>query len=100
MRKLAYFSHCPFLPNSVRYFGFVPFLAGVVLLYFVLRALGKNYSMSCDIKANHKLIDFGPYAHVRHPMCTVLTLCWGSISVISSSYWISISSSVMLLFVM
>jgi protein-S-isoprenylcysteine O-methyltransferase Ste14 len=100
LKKLAYVTHCSIIPDSIRVLSLIPFGISVYLLYSVLRALGKQYSMSCDIKTHHKLVDYGPYGYVRHPMYTVLCLCWGSIAITSASYLIIFFTVIMLYVVM
>jgi protein-S-isoprenylcysteine O-methyltransferase Ste14 len=46
--------------------------AGAALVLFRLthKALGRNWSVSLDLREDHKLITDGIYRHVRHPMYT------------------------------
>ena len=43
-------------------------LIGLVILIWARRTLGGNWSFDVVIKENHELIEYGPYAYVRHPI--------------------------------
>jgi len=50
--------------------GAILFFAGVWLFRRTHKELGKNWSISLEIREKHKLISGGPYALIRHPMYT------------------------------
>jgi len=50
------------------YLGIVAFAAALWLLYRTHRALGRNWSVSLDLRDRHALVTTGIYAKVRHPM--------------------------------
>ena len=59
----------------------VPFLLGAVCLAFGLwlfyRAhadLGTNWSVSLELREDHRLVTDGVYQHIRHPMYTAILL--------------------------
>jgi protein-S-isoprenylcysteine O-methyltransferase Ste14 len=59
----------------------VPFLLGTVCLVFGLwlfyRAhadLGTNWSVSLELREDHRLVTDGVYRHIRHPMYTAILL--------------------------
>ena len=43
---------------------------GVLLLIWVHMALGVHFSGTLHLREDHRLVDGGPYAYVRHPMYT------------------------------
>jgi len=48
--------------------GYLCFLAGVLLRIFAIRVLGKFYDPGIVIKADHQMIQSGPYRILRHPL--------------------------------
>lgn len=99
--RLAYYTSFSFMvPTVIRWFSVITFFIGVALLYQVLTTLGRNYSMSLHTREKHTLVQDGPYGYVRHPMYTVLFICWMSISILSANGIIAISSLAMLTLVM
>ncbi|MEM9847985.1 MAG: protein-S-isoprenylcysteine O-methyltransferase [Bacteroidota bacterium] len=52
---------------------------GIALIPFMLwlfyrshKDLGKNWSVSLEIRAEHNIVDTGVYKHIRHPMYTAI----------------------------
>ena len=60
------------LPSPLRWLGAVLGAVSLPFLFWVQRALGKNFSTQLRIRADHRLVTHGPYRWVRHPMYTVL----------------------------
>jgi protein-S-isoprenylcysteine O-methyltransferase Ste14 len=54
--------------------GVVLFSLGLWLFYRSHVGLSTNWSVSLDIRQNHKLITSGVYQHLRHPMYTAILL--------------------------
>ena len=52
----------------VRWIGFPIGLGAIHFLSKADKALGKNLSLSPEIKQNHSLVTHGPYKYVRHPI--------------------------------
>jgi len=49
--------------------------AGALVLFFVThRALGRNWSISLEVREGHTLVTDGIYRHLRHPMYTAFWL--------------------------
>ena len=48
--------------------------AGLLIMLWARRSLDKNWSANIVLKENHELIKSGPYAYVRHPIYTGLSL--------------------------
>jgi protein-S-isoprenylcysteine O-methyltransferase Ste14 len=63
-----------FYPYSLLNFwgGAAITVAGLLFAIWARRHLGRNWSHSVTIKADHQLIETGPYALVRHPIYTGL----------------------------
>jgi protein-S-isoprenylcysteine O-methyltransferase Ste14 len=64
--------------------------AAVSLIMFQLthRALGRNWSVSLDVRANHQLITDGIYQRVRHPMYTAFWL-WALAQALLLPNWVA-----------
>jgi protein-S-isoprenylcysteine O-methyltransferase Ste14 len=54
--------------------GALIFILALWMFYRTHKDLGKNWSVSLDIRQNHKLITHGVYAKLRHPMYTAFWL--------------------------
>jgi len=48
--------------------GWVIFILGISIRFIALKQLGSMYSLNVEIRENHKLIDFGIFSIVRHPL--------------------------------
>lgn len=70
------FAHRRFLPDSAIFLwiGLFTTTAGVMFAIWARLALGRNWSGIATIKQEHELIRTGPYALVRHPIYTGITL--------------------------
>ncbi len=54
--------------------GVVSGIAALILFRLTHKALGKMWSVSLQLKQDHKLITTGIYKHLRHPMYTAFWL--------------------------
>jgi protein-S-isoprenylcysteine O-methyltransferase Ste14 len=54
--------------------GIVVAVAALVMFRLTHKALGRNWSVSLQLKDDHKLITHGVYSKVRHPMYTAFWL--------------------------
>jgi protein-S-isoprenylcysteine O-methyltransferase Ste14 len=81
------FADYPFRPAQA-WFGMV--FAGAALAIFHLshRALGRNWSISLEIRQGHKLVTEGIYRHVRHPMYAAFWL-WAVAQVLLLTNWVA-----------
>jgi protein-S-isoprenylcysteine O-methyltransferase Ste14 len=70
------FAHRRFLPDLKIYawIGLLMTMAGVAFAIWARVTLGRNWSGTVTIKQDHELIRTGPYALVRHPIYTGITL--------------------------
>ena len=58
------------VPATLRWAGIMLAFAGVAIVWGTHRALGRHWSGILELRENHRLIDSGPYRHIRHPMYT------------------------------
>jgi len=65
-----------FLPDSpwIRYLGIFLLWVGIGFAIWARHHLGEYWSARVTIKVDHKLIDSGPYAYVRHPIYSGILL--------------------------
>ena len=56
-----------FVP-ALAWAGIVPSLASLWLFYRTHRELGRNWSVSLEVRDRHRLVTSGVYHYVRHPM--------------------------------
>ena len=61
------FADYPFRP-VLGWLGLVVLVAGLVLFRVTHKQLGRNWSITLETRATHKLITGGLYHYVRHPM--------------------------------
>ncbi|HEX3502651.1 MAG TPA: protein-S-isoprenylcysteine O-methyltransferase [Xanthobacteraceae bacterium] len=67
------FADYPFMP-VLTYLGIAVDVACLWLFYRTHHDLGKNWSVSLDLRERHTLVTSGVYAHVRHPMYSAFWL--------------------------
>lgn len=67
------FADYPFRPAQA-WLGVVVALAALVMFRLTHKALGRNWSVSLDVRERHTLVTDGVYRHVRHPMYTAFWL--------------------------
>lgn len=65
-------------------------VAAAALLMFQLthRALGRNWSVSLDVREDHQLVSEGVYQRVRHPMYSAFWL-WGIAQALLLPNWVA-----------
>lgn len=63
-------------------------VAALVMFRLTHRALGRNWSVSLDVRESHKLVTDGIYRHVRHPMYTAFWL-WAVAQALLLPNWIA-----------
>lgn len=56
------------LDAEIRLIGAIVYTAGLILLFWVHHALGRNWSPLLEIGRQHMLVTGGPYRFVRHPL--------------------------------
>jgi protein-S-isoprenylcysteine O-methyltransferase Ste14 len=91
------FSALP-LPDWVRWAGV--FTGGITLwlLFWTLRALGKNLTDTVVTRRQHTLVTTGPYRWVRHPFYVCAGLVTAAVSMVSANaLFLATGSLIMLL---
>jgi protein-S-isoprenylcysteine O-methyltransferase Ste14 len=81
------FADYPFQP-VLAWFGLVFAVAALVMFRLTHKALGRNWSISLEVRENHQLITAGVYRHVRHPMYTAFWL-WAVAQALLLPNWIA-----------
>ncbi|MEA1976838.1 MAG: isoprenylcysteine carboxylmethyltransferase family protein [Chloroflexota bacterium] len=74
------------LPLWLRFSGVLLGAAGILLLIWVHRTLGMQWSTTLQFKEGHTLNTSGPYEFIRHPMYASLFLFFLGLSIMSS-FW-------------
>jgi|WetSurMetagenome_2_1015567.scaffolds.fasta_scaffold349491_1 protein-S-isoprenylcysteine O-methyltransferase Ste14 len=54
-------------PNLFHFMGFTIFLVGIAYRLWAIKTLGKHYSHIVREIDAHKIVESGPYRHIRHP---------------------------------
>lgn len=67
------FADYPFMP-ALTYFGIIVDVVCLWLFWRTHHDLGKNWSVSLDLRERHTLVTSGVYALVRHPMYSAFWL--------------------------
>jgi protein-S-isoprenylcysteine O-methyltransferase Ste14 len=62
------------LPTWLRWLGVIGATSSILLVAWIHRELGRQYSAELAIQKEHALVTTGPYARTRHPMYTTLNL--------------------------
>lgn len=76
------------LPVWLRWLGAPVSLLGLAGLLEVHRTLGRNFSGTLHLLADHQLVVAGPYRYVRHPMYTTFYLILIGIALLSANWLI------------
>ena len=78
-------------------YPFQPLLAGVgvviatgalVMFHLTHRAMGRNWSVSLEVREQHKLVTKGIYRNVRHPMYTAFWM-WALAQALLLPNWVA-----------
>lgn len=67
------FANYPFQP-ALAWLGALVAIAALILFHLTHRALGRNWSVSLDLRESHRLVTAGVYRYVRHPMYSAFWL--------------------------
>ncbi len=52
--------------------GFLVSLAGGLLFFAAVRALGRHMTPAIQVQEGHQLVQEGPYRYIRHPVYTAI----------------------------
>ena len=81
------FADYPFRPIQA-WLGVAVALASLVMFRLTHRALGRNWSVTLEVRESHKLITEGVYRRVRHPMYTAFWL-WAVAQALLLPNWVA-----------
>jgi len=84
------------LPVWAGFAGVVVFISALWLLWRSHADLGRNWSITTEIKEGHKLVTEGVFLHIRHPMYAA-HLLWGIAQALLIHNWIAGLSSLAVL---
>jgi len=81
------FANYPFLPAQA-WLGVVVLIAAMALFYRTHRDLGRAWSVTLEIRDQHRLVTHGVYARLRHPMYAAFWL-WALAQALLLPNWIA-----------
>ena len=73
------------LPTWLRWLGVLGATSSILLVAWIHRELGRQYSAEFAIQKEHTLVTTGPYARTRHPMYTTLNAFSVSMALMTSN---------------
>ena len=73
---------------SLAWLGSLFAIAALGMFYLTHRALGRNWSISLDVRENHQLVTNGIYRRVRHPMYSAFWL-WAIAQALLLPNWVA-----------
>jgi protein-S-isoprenylcysteine O-methyltransferase Ste14 len=73
---------------SFAWLGLFFAIAALGMFYLTHRALGRNWSISLDVRENHQLVTDGIYRRIRHPMYSAFWL-WAIAQALLLPNWIA-----------
>lgn len=78
----------PFVPHSdlVGIIGLSLAVIGTLLAIWSRYLLGRNWSISVELKKQHELVTAGPYRYIRHPIYTGLLLLFAGNALICGDW--------------
>lgn len=88
------------LPSTVRLLGASLMVAGLLACWWVNATLGRNFSGTLALRADHQLIQHGPYRWVRHPMYTSFLVLMAGMLLLTGNWFVGGAPIVIVLFVM
>jgi len=78
------------LPSWCQWLGVGLGAAGLALLVWVHRTLGRHWSTNLQLRKEHTLVTSGPYCWVRHPMYTALFSFFAGLVLVSASWLVAL----------
>jgi protein-S-isoprenylcysteine O-methyltransferase Ste14 len=77
----------PFIP-LLGWLGLALAVGALWMFRLTHKALGRNWSVSLQVRENHRLIQEGVYARIRHPMYTAFWL-WAAAQALLLPNWVA-----------
>ncbi|MET4182684.1 protein-S-isoprenylcysteine O-methyltransferase Ste14 [Bradyrhizobium sp. JR7.2] len=84
---IPHFAARSFRP-SLAWLGLLFAIAALGMFHLTHRALGRNWSVSLDVRENHELVTEGIYRRVRHPMYSTFWL-WAVAQALLLPNWVA-----------
>jgi protein-S-isoprenylcysteine O-methyltransferase Ste14 len=84
---MPHFASYAFQPAQA-WLGLLVAIGALALFYLTHRALGRNWSVSLDVREDHQLITDGIYRKIRHPMYSAFWL-WAVAQALLLPNWIA-----------
>lgn len=84
------------LPVPLRWSGAGLGAVSLAVALWIFRTIGKNITSTVDTREEHKLVTGGPYRWVRHPLYTVGTSFFVSLSLLAANWFMGLASLVVL----
>jgi protein-S-isoprenylcysteine O-methyltransferase Ste14 len=81
------FANYPFRPLQA-WLGTAVFVASLLLFYLVHRQLAGNWSVTLEIRRQHRLVTTGLYRRIRHPMYSAFWL-WAVAQALLLPNWVA-----------
>jgi protein-S-isoprenylcysteine O-methyltransferase Ste14 len=75
------------IPDLLRWAGVVIATLSVASTWWVFRTLGLNVTRTSKPRDTATLVTSGPYRFVRHPFYVNVALAFGSLSLVTRSWW-------------
>jgi len=75
------------IPTPLRWAGSTVALLSVLTTWWIFRTLGLNITRTSKTRHNATLVTTGPYRFVRHPFYMNLAIAFGSLSLVTQSWW-------------
>ena len=102
---LAYMINPPWMawsmmsvPTWPRWLAALVGLGMLPIIYRVMRSIGQNISETFLTKVDHLLVTHGPYRWVRHPLYSVATVVFVSLSIVAAN-WFMLTMALLLIVV-
>ena len=74
--------------------GVAVMCAGMLLRYWSVRTLGRFFTVTVEVGADHELVDTGPYTLLRHPSYTGMLVVYLGAGIALDS-WLSVAAAVL-----
>jgi protein-S-isoprenylcysteine O-methyltransferase Ste14 len=84
------------LPRLLRWSGAGLGTVSLTLALWIFRTIGKNITSTVQTRDEHELVTGGPYRWVRHPLYTVGTSFFVSLSLLAANWFMGLASLVVL----
>jgi protein-S-isoprenylcysteine O-methyltransferase Ste14 len=80
------------LPVPLRWSGAGLGTVSLALALWIFRTIGKNITSTVETREEHELVTDGPYRRARHPLYTVGTSFFVSLSLLAANWFMGLAS--------